>query len=126
MNIIKHAHKLDIFSMIIVIVLYILNIYIKKHTSNLFIHYYMNDMLCPIAAMSFVNIMLSIHNLRITKLFHIIILMLLGGILWEYICINPIRVADNIDIICYEIGGFIYWLIYTITKHQEKKATSIP
>ena len=48
------------------------------------------------------------------------LLMLIFGIIWEYANINPLRVADNLDIVCYEIGGLIYWFILKCKRELKK------
>lgn len=120
MYILKKSDKFDLCCIVIVAILYIINIFVKKHTNNSFLNCYFNDVLCPIIAMSYLNIMLSIYNIKIRSFVPIIILMLVCGIMWEYIGLNPKRVSDVMDIVCYVVGGAIYWFIFKIISYWRR------
>lgn len=120
MYILKKADKLDIYVILLVVVLYGINIYVKKTTDIIFFEGYFNDILCPIATLALINILLSCYHKKLKSLPVIMLLMLIFGSIWEYANINPLRVADNLDIVCYEIGGLIYWFILKCKRELKK------
>ena len=120
MYILKKSDKFDLCCIVIVAILYIINTFVKRHTDNSFLNSYFNDVLCPIVAMAYLNVMLSIYNIKIRRLVPTMILMLVCGIMWEYIGLNPKRVSDVMDIVCYVVGGAIYWFIFKIVSYRRK------
>ena len=92
------------------------NCYVKK-TATGPVHYfftgYFNDLICPLFLLSYSNIMLGFVNRRIVKLFHILFMCFLCGLVWEGIAplLKENSVADIFDIFCYCVGGVAYWII---------------
>lgn len=90
--------------------------YLKKATSGV-VNYiavcYLNDYLAPILFLSYVNIILSTRNVEINRLYSIIMICLINGMIWEYLApyVKEDSVADILDILAYLIGGITYWLI---------------
>lgn len=107
---------------------YLLNNLIFKIYSTGEYHYffvcYFNDLLCPLFFVSYTNIMLSLINKRIEKLYHIILYCFLCGFVWEFVAplLKEGSVTDFYDLICYCIGGLLYWIIrYSIFKINKIK-----
>ena len=88
---------------------------------------YFNDIVGSIAFVAYCNILLFTQERRIQRLFSIILIMCLCGIIWEYV--TPIfredAVTDILDIVAYIIGGCVYWGIDFIgkTNTNEKNIT---
>ena len=109
---------------------YCLNQLFFKAQTNGWIHYllqcHFNDVLAGLLLMSYSNFLLSIHEKAITKLHQIILYCLLVGLFWEYVIplIKTNSVSDPIDILCYIIGGMIYWCFYRLTVRTTEKNRS--
>lgn len=85
------------------------NVYIKN-----FINGYLNDILGVIVFMLYLSIVLSFTKKDfIFKLVHVESIILISGILWEYV--TPLyrndTVSDPIDILAYLFGGALFWYI---------------
>ena len=115
-NIIK-SNKIEIFLLIATASFYLLNNFIfKKISTGIFYYFfvcYFNDLLCPLFFVSYTNIMLSFIRKRIEKLHHIVLYCFLCGFVWEFIApfLKEDSVTDFYDLICYFIGGLLYWII---------------
>lgn len=115
---------INIFLIAIVVILYLINnLFIKKHSSglaNLFFSGYFNDLLCPIAFLSYINILLLTRNIEITKPKTVILICLVSSIIWELLTplIKKNSVGDPIDVLCYVLGGLVY--CYIIAREAKK------
>jgi len=104
--------------------LYLLNQAIfKKIFENIkFFHYYFNDLLAPIVALSFLNLLYGIRQLKkIVTFRQIMLFCVVGAIFWEWVAIyiRPNSTFDVWDIVAYFVGAFIYIGIFrTVNKHQ--------
>lgn len=107
----KRRIYIDLTVTLCVIILYIVNNRIIKKSNIAFFLYYFNDFLCPFFVLAFVNIIMWFYGKQVTKLWKMIVLMILCGFLWECYSINPKAVADPIDMICYIGGAIGYWWI---------------
>jgi hypothetical protein len=120
----------------IVAFFYILNNrYMKAWTHGLldkFLNYYFNDMICPGALLALTNLFLMfyipfckrilvfpipfLHRMKY-GLYHlkaILTYCILCGVYWEFI--YPIHhsesTSDVVDILCYALGGTLYYVFY--------------
>ncbi len=107
----KKRIYIDFIVIACVIIPYIINNGVIKNTGISFFLYYFNDCLCPFFVLAFVNVVLWFYGKQITKLWKMIIVMILCGVLWEFYSINPKAVADPVDILCYISGAIGYWCI---------------
>lgn len=107
--------------------LYCLNQLFFKAQTNGWIHYilqcHFNDVLAGLLLMSYSNFLLTIHEKAIIKLNQIVLYCLLVGLFWEYVIplIKASSVSDPIDILCYIIGGMVYWCVYRLTLRKSVK-----
>lgn len=102
---------------VIVLVLYFLNNnYLKQHTTGI-IRYicvcHLNDYLCGVLFVAYSNICLYTRDLYLSKLWHILLFCFLSGLFWEFVApfIRVDSTSDWIDVCCYVLGGFTYWLL---------------
>ena len=116
-------NKINFFLIVCSLSFYLLNNLIFKTYSTGDYHYffvcYFNDLLCPLFFVSYTNIMLSFINKRIEKLYYIILYCFLCGFVWEFVApfLKERSVTDVCDLICYCIGGLLYWMIrYCVCK----------
>lgn len=100
---------------IIVIVLYAINnLLIKRCTSGFlgdFFNNYFNDLCCTPLFLAYVNLLLRFIGQEIQSLVIIEAVCLSAGLFWEIIA--PIfitySVTDICDLICYMVGGIVYY-----------------
>lgn len=107
----------------IIFVIYITVFYFKKQTISfdfLFIRNHLNDVLAPIALLSFFSLQLNIQQTSsITSAPLIFVICTFCSIIWEVITplLNHHTTADYIDALSYYFGGFCYCaLINTVCK----------
>ena len=110
--------KKDIRIIVIAMIIYTVNRITKAYNSIPIIGYlckcYVNDCIGGIVFPAYVNMVLGFYKYStITNLFHICIMMLCCGVVWESIC--PIfldySVSDFWDIVAYILGGMLYYLL---------------
>ena len=113
----------DIANVGIVFFLYLINNSVLKglfkHTcAEWFFIGYFNDLICPIGFLSYLNIVGSFSNKRIERLLEIQIWMLGAGLVWEFVApiAKPGSVTDLWDLMCYQFGGILYYLIIILKK----------
>lgn len=112
----------NIVIVLLVLIAYIINQNIKNTISLPFVgsfcRCYLNDLMCGIAFPAYCNILLKTKNKALDKLWMIILLMMICGIIWETIPALAFDhgVSDVFDIISYMTGGFIYYLIIRFSK----------
>lgn len=105
----------DILILLTVSALYQLNNrYIKAATIGTlheFFVCYFNDLMAPMFMLSYSNILLGTVNRKLMKIRHIVWFCLLIGAVWEFVApfMKEGAVWDPFDILCYLIGGIIYW-----------------
>ena len=92
------------------------NLIFKKISTGIFYYFfvcYFNDLICPIGFLSYVNIILSFINKKIEKFYQILAFCFLCGFIWEFIAplFKKNSVTDLWDLLCYCIGGMLYWII---------------
>ena len=110
---------------IIVLSLYLFNNNCLKSISEgiareFFICYF-NDLICPLFFLSYCNIFLLTAGRELRGLVAILMLMLSAGIIWEFLApvIKDGSVTDPIDLICYLVGGGVYWIILNINMSRK-------
>lgn len=121
--------KYEVKILIITMLLYLVNRVTKSFINIPFIGYicrcYLDDFYGGIVFMAYINLLfLSYKQIRVTKLIHTIFIMILCGVLWEYLfpLFLSYSTSDFFDVIVYILGGIVYQLIfYTITKKEKRK-----
>lgn len=103
--------------MILVVVLYFMNQLVFKPTSEGFLHWflvcYFNDIIAGMMAISSFNILLSVLNIRMLSLKKILAVVLVAAVIWEFPCqFRSDAVSDIWDVVAYECGGILYYLIF--------------
>lgn len=110
--------KINLYIILLVSCLYMINQVLKNSIDifflGMFFRSYYNDILCGVAFPAYCNCLLKRIGRTINYFWQIIISMFFCGLVWEIIppVFLKFGVSDIIDIICYEAGGIIYWLIY--------------
>ena len=116
-KIIIKRNKLEIFLVVATAIFYLLNNFVFKNISTGVVHYflvcYFNDLICPIGFLAYVNIMLSFINKKLEKFYQILIFCFICGVVWEFLAplLKKSSVTDPYDLLCYCIGGKLYWII---------------
>lgn len=112
---------LNFYLSIISFLLYCVNQrYWKTHTEGS-IHYllqcHFNDFLAGVLLTSYSNFFLTMLGKPIARLHHIMLYCIGVGLFWEYAIplVKASSVSDPIDILCYVLGGFVYWCLYRLT-----------
>lgn len=84
---------------------------------------YLNDIICPVLILGISQIMLIWAGYEIKYFKHYMSISVLMGIIWEYFApiINPKSVTDIIDIFCYMLGTFFYYILW---KYEINKTAS--
>ena len=110
-------NKFDFIVFIFTALLYFVNNFILKSITkgiaNYFFTGYFNDLICPLGFVAYTNILLFFINKKIDKFYHILFFCFLCGIVWEFIAplLKETSVTDPYDLLCYCIGGTLYWII---------------
>jgi hypothetical protein len=103
---------------------YSVNIWFKQQPLSEgfpFIRNHLNDTMAMVVVLSCTSITLNISKINnISSLKLIIHMCAFCGILWEFVAplIKPNSVTDYWDILCYYIGGLIYYLIIKILSYS--------
>lgn len=111
---------INIILMILTSIMYLLNnVIFKKITTgdlNLFMVGYFNDLICPLFFLSYCNILLLSIGKEIKKLYWLLLFSFCVGLVWEFVAplLKKTSITDVLDLICYLIGAFLYWLILKI------------
>ena len=109
--------KKDLIIIGITIILYIVNQVIKAKISieliRWFLLCYFNDTIGGITFTAYCNIVFSIYNRKMVRLWQIELLLFIAGLFWKYVTLvfRTYTVSDAWDIVAYMMGGLIYWLI---------------
>lgn len=110
--------KVNYYGILVVGTIYILNKkFFSIHTEGwvqYFCKCYLNDMICPLLILGVSQIMLIWAGYEIKCFRHYISMGVLTGIIWEYFApiINPKSVTDVLDIVCYMLGTFLYYILW--------------
>lgn len=118
----SHNYKFSLIIIAVVGLLYMINnIFIKTNIDGnigIFLKGYFNDLLAPFFILSYSNFLLSFTNKNLYKFSHIVLFCFFCGIVWEFFAplIKPESVTDILDMICYLIGGILYWVLLKIFK----------
>lgn len=85
---------------------------------------FLNDLICPIFFLAYVQIILIWAGCEIKNYSVILVIGMAAGLIWEYVAptINPRAVTDIFDLICYFCGINIYYLITTFEKNRIKES----
>lgn len=123
-------NRKTIFNLVLILFsasLYLLNnLFFKKISTGILYYFftgYFNDLLCPLFFVSYANIMLNFIQKEIAKLQHILLFCFIAGLFWEFIAplMKKTSVTDFFDLLCYCIGGFLYWVISIVLYSNAKK-----
>ena len=105
-----------ILCIVVFILYYANNWFFKGHTSgllHLLLVCHFNDLLGGIVFVAYANVLLNTRHSMMTKLWHIVLFCLVAGLFWEFVApfIRKNSTSDWIDVGCYVLGGFLYWVI---------------
>ena len=112
---------------VITVFCYILNnTFFKKATdgdAQIFFVGYFNDLICPLFFVSYSNFLLITVKKEIGTLWHILLFCFLSGLVWEFFAplIKDSSVTDLWDIVCYLVGGALYWIALRISQIRKKR-----
>lgn len=107
--------------------LYCLNrFYFKFHTSgwlNYLLRCHFNDCLCGILFTAYSNVFFNTRKMMLTKLPHILAFCFCAGLVWEFVApfLRNDSTPDWLDIICYMLGGMVYWLLLQLHIGKTKR-----
>ena len=124
-NVMKRS-RFDFFLFAMTASFYLLNNFIlKKISTGIFYYFfvcYFNDLICPLGFFAYVNIMLSFINKKLEKFYQILISCFVCGLIWEFVAplLKKSSVTDFYDLLCYCIGGILYWVTIVIKNSNEK------
>ncbi len=108
-------------------VLYCFNrFFLKSHTSgwiNYLLRCHFNDFLCGALFTAYSNVFLQTRKVMLNKLPHILAYCFCAGLVWEFVApfIRKYSTPDWIDILCYMLGGFVYWLLLRLKIGSSKR-----
>lgn len=109
---------------ITVIVMYFANnLFFKQHSGDGLLNYilvcHFNDTVGGLLFVSYTNILLNTRHQMLERWSVILVFCLSAGVFWEFV--TPIfrknTTSDVIDVICYAIGGSIYWLLAKLVRN---------
>lgn len=112
--------KLEIYSIFIVMILYVLNktclIHCMIGNIQMFFQCYFNDLLAPILLLNLLVIIFKYIGIELNGYLIFILIGIVAGLCWEYIIpiIKLSSVSDINDLVCYFIGSNIYCLVHKI------------
>ena len=104
------------------------NLFFKSHTSGV-LHYilvcHFNDYLAGILFVAYSNLFIYTRKKMLFKVWHIVLYCFLAGIFWEFPAIyyRKNSTPDWIDVLCYILGGFTYWVLLHIYRKLKKKTS---
>lgn len=102
------------------------NLFVKEHSSGLlrlFFVGYFNDLICPLFFFSYANMLLITVNKEISLLWVTCLISLCTSCVWEFVAplMKPSSTTDPLDIVCYVIGGIMYWTILHYIKNRDER-----
>lgn len=88
-----------------------------------FFNGHFNDLLAPVMLLAWSNILLAPINKRVTGIILICGFAFIVGLIWEFVTpiYKPSVTSDWWDVLCYVIGGMVYWGINKIKEHNESQ-----
>lgn len=92
-------------------------------TLNYFCRCYLNDLVCPFFFLGYCQILLLwMLNREIKSYWKCMLLMMAAGCVWEYgsPIINSRAVSDPWDLLCYFVGGTVYFLMIKCEQGRRK------
>ena len=113
---------LNLLLIVLVAVLYVLNNLVLKKSFHgavrFFLVCYMNDLICPLLFLSYINLLLISINRELEQWPQILTVSLCAGAIWEFLApvFKPSSVTDPWDLACYTAGGMTYWAALNIWK----------
>ena len=80
---------------------------------NYFCRCYLNDLVCPLFFLGYCQILLIWIKCEIKSYWRCMLLIMIAGCIWEYGApiINTKAVSDIWDLVCYFLGGTVYFLL---------------
>ncbi len=121
----RKSYIFNIVLCFIVVGLYILNnSWLKFYTNGMlreFSRCYLNDLMATVVLMGYINLLLHTRNQYIYTLKSIEFICFCSGLVWELWMplIKKESVSDINDMICYLLGGVIYWVLYKVVVLRE-------
>lgn len=101
--------------------LYLLNRFWLKYVTHGMVQYFcrchLNDLLCPLVVLPYIEIWLIYVNWEVKSFLGIISIVLFCGLIWEYVIprFGTGSVSDPIDMIMYIIGALFYYILLKIS-----------
>ena len=79
----------------------------------IFCKYHLNDLICLLVVLPYIEILLIIINHEITSFSGIFLLSFVCAVIWELLIplVKQDSISDPIDFLCYLIGGITYWML---------------
>lgn len=120
---------INIIFIVLTLVLYFINnLLFKKITTGalyLFMKGYFNDLICPFFFISYCNLLLLTVNKEMVKLHWLLLFSLCAGLVWEFVAplIKENSVTDILDLVCYLVGTFFYWLLLKINRNHKSRGS---
>ena len=122
----KSYIKKDFLIIVVSSFLYVINKTVIIRYSRGLINYlfrcYFNDFLAGLLIITLINILIILaFSKKIGSFFQTMIIILIIGLFWEYApnLIKENAVSDLWDIVAYEVGGLLYWIIHKGGKKYE-------
>lgn len=116
-------NRFELISISVVLILYLANkcIFIPslpESKSLLFFKCYFNDLLCPLLFLPACQIVLKCAGLNVQSYWLFLLLITVGGIIWEYWIplISDKKTSDLIDLICYFVGMHLFYALMLCKK----------
>ena len=112
----KQEFRINLFLFVLCLSIYAANIWFKKLEISFnypFIRNHLNDTLATQAFLSCAGCLLNCGKRHsVYRLRHVMLITCTCSFVWEYCAqyLNPKSTFDYIDILCYFLGGFIYWI----------------
>ena len=105
---------INIAFIIIFMGLYTLNrlflIHITEGVTNQFCRWHLNDLICPLVILPYIEVLVLSNGYEIVSIVKIISIGLCCAFIWEYVI--PIfkvsSISDPLDVVCYLLGSFLY------------------
>lgn len=119
--------KINLVEMTTAICVYIINkaclIPYTQGQLNYFCRCYLNDLVCPLFFLGYCQILLIWIDHEIKSWWKCMLLIMVAGCIWEYGApfINAKSVSDVWDLVCYFVGGMVYFLFMKYEQNRENE-----
>lgn len=119
------TRPVNLILMVAVLGLYFLNnLVLKEHTTGAVQYFcicFLNDLMCPLFFLGYCNLLLITSGRELKKLPWVMLLCFAASLVWEFFApvIKPSSTTDLLDLVCYTLGGFLYWCILKLTTPKE-------